>query len=809
MKGMLRPARWGITRKILLITLSISAVVWLVLDRYQTEQLQQLFLAKEQEALQKGAFDDRRLFDQYAQAIFRSAKLIAGQKRFADYLESMPLLDEAPVVPMAHLAQLPPWMPRSSIMRTFYRARYALLYDENGMLRSAYHHSAEHPGPEGIPRALLADGSVLRKLSHNQAYMTTVDGKPFLIASERIATGRGYVTLALVTPIDSAFLADVTSAQQHDTVLALVDREHQRVVASSDEGKIPLGASMEALQDDYLMAGKSFFDYGASDLNLQLTSFAPTEEVYQTIADLLSESNYQRSVLVLMMTLTFSLVMLFFVRRVLTVSRSVNYYSRHLFGRLIDDPERGDELTILNMQIETLGNEVVVLRNELHHEAELARSMAADLEARTESLSRTNKSLAREIEERKRSERERDQLNLQLQKAQRMDAIGQITGGVAHDFNNILAAILGFAELAEMRFASSDKSGSLASYLEQIKTAGGRGRDLVASMMAFSRGEAGERKVLALEQEISTVIAMLRPTIPSAIDISTVVHSQPLHVDVDPIKLQQVVMNLIVNARDGLEGEKGHIEVAVGRVDVAGERCSSCHETVSGEFIELTVRDNGRGIEPDLLAHIFEPFFSTKDVGQGSGMGLSVIHGIMHANQGHVLVESQPGVGTCFRLLLQPVNDVNLSEELNILQPPQASLNPHRARIVVVDDEVALTEFLQDLLEVKGFEVSAYNDPEVARDELCNSEVAYDLLITDQTMPQLTGIELVDAVRRCRPDLPVIMCTGYSAVASEEVARARGVDAYLPKPIDINQLEEAIVRLTQGAWSEGALQSGQ
>ena len=798
--GFKRPSQWGITRKILAITLAVSLAVWLILNFTQSQQLRKLFLEKEHQTLQSGAIDDRRLFDQYSQAIFRSAKLIVGQKRFIDYVEGLHVFNEAPKVTLLHQAELPGWLPRSSLMRTFYRARYALLYDQNNFLRSAYHHSSSHEDRENIPQELLQSNSVLRKLSHNQAYMTMVGGAPYIIASEQIRIGTGSVTLALVTPIDSEFLAEVTSAQNHQTVVALVDRDEQFIVASSDVEKIPEGALVTALEQDFLMAGKSFFDYGASDLNLQLSSFAPTAEVIKTTEDLLAESNYHRAVLVLAMIFTFSLIMLFFVRRVLSVGKSLNYYSKHILGRDIAEQDEGDELTILDSQLNTLGNEVFGLRNELHAEVEHARRIAADLEARTSSLTLTNESLGREIEERRRSEAERDELHLQLQKAQRMDAIGQITGGVAHDFNNILASILGYADLARLKFGKVDESGSLSRYLEQITQSGERGRELVASMLAFSRGEAGERRVLALEKEVEGVISMLRPTISKSIDIQTMVDESDLFGEVDPIKLQQVVMNLIVNARDCMENGKGVIEVSLKRVRIDACQCESCHEEISGGYIELGVRDTGTGISHDILENIFEPFFSTKEVGEGSGMGLSVIHGIMHANHGHVLVDSEPEKGTHFRLLFEPSNEIWGEQRPGEVACAQGDVvaEAHRGRLMVVDDEIAVTHYLRDLLEMNGYDVEIFSDSSAALSSLLNAPNAFDLVITDQTMPRLTGVELTEELRKVNPTLPVIMCTGYSATTSEASARERGVNDFLTKPVDSKQLLEIIGKRLRG-----------
>ncbi len=785
---------WGLTSKIVTAILAVSVLMWWILDNVQSQQLREHFLEKEYQRLERGSMDDRHLFDQYAQAVFRSVKLIVGQKRFVDFVSAMPELDTAPEVEIAHQSTLPAWMPRSSLMRTFYRARYALLYDQNNFLRAIYHHGQEYDGAESMPDELITSSNILRKLSHNQAYMTTVGDAPYLIASERVRMGRGTITLLLVMPIDSQFLKEVASEQNHQTMIALLDRDSHMVVSSSNVERIPEGSLLGDLEEEFLIAGKSFFDYGSSDLKLQLTSFAPKAEVFETVDALMAESNFHRAVLVVVMMATVMVIMLLFVRRVLKVGRTVNYYSKHLLGRDITEHTEGDELHILGRQVDTLGREVVSLRNELNMEVDNATRIAADLEARTDSLSLANEQLASEVEERKRSEAERDLLHKQLQKAQRMDAIGQTTGGVAHDFNNILAAILGFTALAEAKFAGTDESGDLRLYLTKITEAGERGRDLVTSMLAFSRGEAGEQRALALEQEIHGVIGMLRPTISSSIEIRTFVRDKDLIVDFDPIKLQQVVMNMVVNARDSFERGKGAIEISLGRTFLDPCECSSCHEEVEGEFIELSIRDTGRGIAAESLANIFEPFFSTKGVGEGSGMGLSVIHGIMHASHGHILVESEPGKGTWFRLLFKPsaVGSEALNNASGDAEYSFADGGEGRRRILVVDDEIALTYYLRELLEMNGYKVETTNNPLEAFDMLNSAPEAFDLVITDQTMPQLSGVELTAKIRQVNASLPVIMCTGYSATTNEAMAREAGVDEFLTKPINGQQLLNAI-----------------
>lgn len=249
---------------------------------------------------------------------------------------------------------------------------------------------------------------------------------------------------------------------------------------------------------------------------------------------------------------------------------------------------------------------------------------------------------------------EREQLYSQLQQAQKMEAIGHLSGGIAHDFNNMLASIMGFTQLA-MELSETCHDEKLDEYLEEVNLAGERARDLIAQMLSFSRRN-GEKEYLPLELGllIKEVVSMLRPMLPSSIGINYELEENMPLVKADPVKIHQVLMNLCINARDALQGH-GKIELSLHVTRFDKVICSSCHEQVSGEFVGLMVADNGSGIEQDHLNKIFDPFFTTKEVGKGTGMGLSVVHGIMHDHHGHIIIDSSSDKGTRFQLLFPPV----------------------------------------------------------------------------------------------------------------------------------------------------------
>ena len=253
----------------------------------------------------------------------------------------------------------------------------------------------------------------------------------------------------------------------------------------------------------------------------------------------------------------------------------------------------------------------------------------------------------------RKSMQERSQLQRQLMQAQKMEGIGQLTGGIAHDFNNILMAMLGYYHLVQAKIAPLSDD-NLNRYLMEIDKSGQRAKDLVRNMLAFTRGDNGEVRTLDVAEVVKDTLGMLQSLIPSTIEIQTAFEDDLPSVVVNEVSLQQVLMNLCINARDAIEGN-GLIQIAVREYHADGDECASCHQSLKGSFIELSVKDSGHGIQTNDILNLFQPFFSTKEVGKGTGMGLAVVHGIVHGYGGHILVDTKPAAGACFRLLFTPI----------------------------------------------------------------------------------------------------------------------------------------------------------
>ncbi len=409
-------------------------------------------------------------------------------------------------------------------------------------------------------------------------------------------------------------------------------------------------------------------------------------------------------------------------------------------------------------------------------------------------------SMVEDITERKEAQAEQSRLHQQLQQAQKMESIGQLTGGIAHDFNNILAAILGYSELAAMQIQASG-SEKLATYLQQINESGLRAKELIAQMLAFSRKQATEPRALDTRSTLNDITGLIKGVLPSSIELIYEVPDGLPAIWADPAQLHQVVLNLVINARDALEG-KGQITIQARQEQLSGS-CASCHTDYSGCYVDLSIRDSAGSIRADTLDKIFDPFFTTKAVGRGTGMGLSLVHGNVHSWGGHIRVDVEPGHYTEVHVLLdcqscgcQPHTAHSRGDGVSGEEAlPQASTE---ATVMVVDDERALGQFIGDFLALKEIRREIFTDSEEALAAFAAAPDHYQLVITDQTMPRLTGLELARELRKIRPRLPIIISSGYSEAINDITLARQGINAFLSKPIEATTLLKLVTELLSG-----------
>jgi two-component system, cell cycle sensor histidine kinase and response regulator CckA len=396
-----------------------------------------------------------------------------------------------------------------------------------------------------------------------------------------------------------------------------------------------------------------------------------------------------------------------------------------------------------------------------------------------------------DITERKEVEAQQEQLGAQLRRAQKMEALGTLAGGIAHDFNNILGIIFGYTEIARMDPGDVKHVGES---LDQIFKASLRAKDLVQQILAFSR--QGEQKLRPVQVGliVKEALKMLRASLPATIDVKYEVTAIST-VLADPTQIHQVLMNLCTNAAHAMQDEGGVLDVRLRDVRLEQESIPLHLELQPGPHVELTIKDTGHGIERKLLDRIFDPFFTTKARGVGTGLGLSVVHGIVKRHGGAIAVESLPGEGTTFQVFFPAIEG-----GADTPAPKLDSLPGGRERILVVDDEPLLATAMKAMLERLGYRVEYRTEGidalEAIRHQLDDNP--FDLVITDMTMPRLSGTDLARELQQAQPGLPVILCTGFSEKVDAERARTAGCQGFLMKPVALNDLAPLVRKILDG-----------
>lgn len=390
-----------------------------------------------------------------------------------------------------------------------------------------------------------------------------------------------------------------------------------------------------------------------------------------------------------------------------------------------------------------------------------------------------------DITDRTKAEEETNKLQAQLLHTQKMEAIGTLSGGIAHDFNNILAAIIGYAEMAKNDIPDWSPA---KHQIGEVLKAGIRAKELVKQILSFSR--QGEQKQIPVQIDlvIKEVLNFLRASIPTTIDIKLDITPSCGNTLAAPTQIHQILMNLCTNAAQAMEENGGILGIDLSVVDLTSNDLDADSNLQPGPYILLVVSDTGTGIKKEILGRIFDPYFTTKEFGKGSGMGLSVVHGIVHSHGGMITVESIPGKGTTFKLYLPKIKEAVQEVEAVDTSP----LPPGKGKILIVDDDASLATLTKKQLEMFGYEAIAMTNSKEALEHFRTESKNYVLVITDQTMPYMTGEQLAGELFHIRPDIPIIMCTGYSSRIDANKADSIGIKAFLMKPVDNKELSRTI-----------------
>jgi two-component system cell cycle sensor histidine kinase/response regulator CckA len=375
----------------------------------------------------------------------------------------------------------------------------------------------------------------------------------------------------------------------------------------------------------------------------------------------------------------------------------------------------------------------------------------------------------------------------QLTQTQKMEAMGILAGGIAHDFNNVLGGIIGYTDLALRR---ADKDTQLKKYLDQVLTASRRATDLVKQILTFSRGDDMEKKEpVQLSIIVKEALKLLRSTLPETIEIISKIEARGCFILANPTQFHQVIMNLCTNAIHAMKEQGGIMEVRLTEETIE----DSVYKGIKpGPHVRLTVSDTGCGIKQELLDKIFDPFFTTKKPGEGTGMGLAVVHGIVEGHQGHISVFSKEGQGTTFSILVPTIVDV-------IHKPEKAEQDIPRGneRILLVEDDAYLAEAEKKMLEELGYKVTALTSSVEALEIFQKLPDRFDIIIADYAMPKMTGLQMIRKIRSISPDIPVIICTGYSKVVQQQKITSLGIGEIIMKPIELGYIASSIRRLLE------------
>jgi PAS domain S-box-containing protein len=392
-----------------------------------------------------------------------------------------------------------------------------------------------------------------------------------------------------------------------------------------------------------------------------------------------------------------------------------------------------------------------------------------------------------DITARKNAEAEKERLEIQLRQSQKMEAMGTLAGGIAHDFNNILGAILGYGELAQK---TAPDGSVVRRYLDNVMHAGGRAKTLVERILAFSRSGVGERGAINVQAVIEETLELLAASLTPGVRLNKRLEAGNAAIVGDATQLHQVAMNLCTNALQAMQ-QGGVLEVALDRADVVQDRRLSHGNLAPGAYVRLCVSDTGSGIPPQVLDRMFDPFFTTKGVGEGTGLGLSLVHGIVADLGGAIEVRTAVGRGTSFMIWLPICGEAEApTDEVDAGLP-----RGDGQAVMIVDDEKPLVALAEEMLANLGYEPVGFSSSVAALQALREAPQRFDIVLTDETMPELVGVDLAREIRRLRPEMPIVMMSGYSGLQLHERAREVGIREVLRKPLQTKDLAECFGRV--------------
>lgn len=510
-------------------------------------------------------------------------------------------------------------------------------------------------------------------------------------------------------------------------------------------------------------------------ISLHSTLLQRKEELAYAYNRTLTIINTLQAIIILFVLILASFIFLYGKRIIADITKTVHETEKinmDLSYQIVPGANTFDEF---NMVFQTLNNMASQINTSMLELKQAHSEMESRVAERTFEQQETNRLLLQEIEERKQAEEEKENLQTQLQQTQKMEAIGTLAGGIAHDFNNILTALIGYTELAKLK----TKEGAPVDYeLDVISESSNRAKELVKQILAFSRQSMQDVSILKIQPIIQESTKLLRSSIPTTISIVENIDPQVGAIKADPTQIHQITMNLCNNAFHAMEETGGTLEISYSSFLLTPGDKNILPNLTPGEYCKLTISDTGHGLDPSIKERIFEPFFTTKAVGKGTGMGLSVVHGIVESYGGSITVTSSLGEGTTFDVYLplaaHEAKMQHIKEETGVIDGHE--------KILLIDDEPTIVDMLKKSLEFFGYEVDAMTKSTVALELFQTNPLKYNAVITDQTMPEMTGIEFAGEIRKTNAHIPIILCSGYSIPVSEKKMTELKITEFVTKP---------------------------
>ncbi len=399
-------------------------------------------------------------------------------------------------------------------------------------------------------------------------------------------------------------------------------------------------------------------------------------------------------------------------------------------------------------------------------------------------------SFAKNITDRREAEKQRFKMEAHIRDVQRIESLGTLAGGIAHDFNNILAAILGYAQLAQFKCQADS---SLNKYMSEIFKAGNRAKELVQQILLFSRQGSSEKRPIDIGKVVNEALKLIKATMPANIAILKNISDNLAPVFASEIQIHQIVMNLCTNAYHAINATDGILDVSLKAISILDQDTQSYTGMKPGRYILLSIGDNGCGISPDIINRIFDPYYTTKPTGEGTGLGLSTVYGIVNDHGGSINVYSEVGIGTTFHVFF-PAADT--ATEMVVEQADQ--LPTGNECILLVDDEKTLIDLGRKLLERLGYRVETRVSSTEALEDFRSDPQKYDLIVSDMTMPKMTGDDMARKMKAIRPNIPIILCSGFSDRIHAQTMKAIGVSAVLMKPVIYADLAHTVRQVLEG-----------